>query len=261
MTQVKAAHMKGVRIEGKETFASIPGFIMWCETDFGITLSGSDIVSIDDRSGTGNSIIGASAPRRAQLVSIGGGFNAMQNSGNTKWSNLLNAASKGWNPILRQQPSGIFTLFSRNANGTGYILKHLGNEANKMWLLVNTSGAVRHIFRNSSNTETAWGSANGIVSLNNTIHAIDLVSYGSGNNPRLELFANTSSVATLATSNVTGSETAGVDFRILETDNASAVSQLVMVLVYDWTGYSVSQINNFRQRVNNLREEKYGSIF
>jgi hypothetical protein len=65
----------------------------------------------------------------------------------------------------------------------------------------------------------------------------------------------------LATSNVTGSETAGVDFRILETDNASAVSQLVMVLVYDWTGYSVSQINNFRQRVNNLREEKYGSIF
>jgi hypothetical protein len=261
MTQVKAAHMKGVRIEGRETFASIPGLIMWCETDFGVALSGSDILNIADRSGFNNAIVGASAPRRAQLVSIGGGFNAMQNSGNGKWSIIYDPPLKGWNSIIKQQPFGIFSLFSRNNAGTGTIVKHLGNEANKMWLLVDANGSVKHVFRNSANSETEWGSANGVVSLNNTIHAIDLVSYGSGNNPRLELFANTSSVATRATSNLTGSETAGVDLRIIETNNASAISQLVMVLVYDWTGYSVAQINDFRQRINNLREEKYGSIF
>jgi hypothetical protein len=260
MTQVKAAHMKGVRIEGKETFASIPGLIMWCETDFGVSLSGNDVLSIQDRSGNNNSIIGL-AGRRMQLVSIGGGFNAMQSSGNGKWSIIYDPPSKGWNAIIKQQPFGIFSLFSRNNFGTGTIVKHLGNEPNKMWLLVLDNGSVRHIFRNSNNIETNWGSANNVVSLDNTIHAIDLVCYGSGNNPRLELFANTSSVATRATSNLTGSETADTDLRIIETNNPSAISQLVMLLVYDWTGYSVAQINNFRQRINNLREEKYGSIF
>jgi hypothetical protein len=263
MTLVKASHIKGTIIEGKETFASIPGLIMWCETDFGVTLSGSDIVSIGDRSGNGNAIIATLNSRRAQLVSIGGGFSAMQNLSGGRFSNLFNAASKGWNPIMKQQPFGIFTLCGFKASVTSLILRHLGDEANKMWLGVTANGAVRHIFRNSDNTETDWGSANNAVILDNNapIHAIDLISYGSGNNPRLELFVNTSSVATLATSNVTGSETAGRSFRVLETTQSGQISRLVILLVYDWTGYSVAQINSFRQRINNLREEKYGSIF
>jgi hypothetical protein len=261
MTLIKAAHMKGVIIEGKETFASIPGLIMWCETDFGVTLSGNDIVSIDDKSGFNNAIVCYVASRMAQLVPIGGGFYAMQRSGSAKWSNLLNAASKGWNPIFRQQPFGIFTLHSRNSQGVVYIFEHSPTGANRMYFYVDAGGAVRYIFRNSDGIETTVASSNGLVSLNNTMHAIDAVCYGAGNSPRLELFVNTSSVATLATSNVTGLERAEADFRVLRTVNTNTVAQLMMVLVYDWTGYTVSQINSFRQRVNNLREEKYGSIF
>jgi hypothetical protein len=262
MTLIKAAHMKGVRIEGKETFASIPGLIMWCETDFGVTLSGNnDVVSVADRSGFNNQIVCYVESRKAQLVPIGGGFYAMQCSGTAKWSNLLNAASKGWNPIFRQQPFGIFTLHSRNSQGVVYIFEHSPTGTNTMYFYVDAGGAVRYNFRNSDGIDTFVFSASNLVSLDNTMHAIDAVCYGEGNSPRLELFVNTSSVATLATSNVTGLEKAEADFRVLRTVNVNTVAQLMMVLVYDWTGYSVSQINSFRQRVNNLREEKYGSIF
>jgi hypothetical protein len=97
--------------------------------------------------------------------------------------------------------------------------------------------------------------------VNNTIVAVDLICYGTSNNPVMEMFVNTVSVATRATTNITGTETANLDFRILETDNASSVNDLIMLAVYDWSDYTVPEINQFRIRFNQLREEKYGSIF
>jgi hypothetical protein len=261
MTLIKGAYFKGLRIEGKKSFASIPGLIMWCEADYGVTLSGSDIVSIADRSGFNNEIVGLYEENRGQLVTISGTFKAMQNSG-IKYSNIVNPAAKGWNAIIKQRPFGIFTLVSRNQNPNSvFILRHNYMEPNEMWFFISSTGSARHIFSNSNNNRINWGSANNVVSSDNTIHAVDLVCYGTGNNPLLQLFVNTSSVATRATSNLTGSETVTSDFYVLENPNVNAISQLVMLLVYDWTGYSVAQINSFRQQVNNLREEKYGSIF
>jgi hypothetical protein len=262
MTLIKSAHLKGVRIGRNNAFdPTLPGLIMWCEADYGVTLSGNDILSIDDRSGFDNAIVGLSEPNRGQLVTISGVFKAMQNVG-VKYSNIVNPATKGWDAIIRQRPFGIFSLVSRNnSGGGGLILDHTTGGPNLMRLLINSVGSVRHIFRNSNNQEINWGSANGVVSLNNTVHAVDLISYGAGNSPQFELFVNTSSVATRTGSNLTGLETVGTDLRVLHGTATSSRGELVMILVYDWTGYSVAQINSFRQQINNLREEKYGPIF
>jgi hypothetical protein len=260
--ELKGIEMSGVIFDTKDRFTSIPGLIQLNELDFGVTLSGSDIVRIEDQSGFDNYIWGDSAPRRAQYYNIPStSFYSMRNSDNAKWSILVNPNLKGWNSIIQQKKFGIFTLFSRSSSGTGFILKHAGNEASKFWFAVNSSGSVRHIFRNSANSETNWGSANNVVPVNNTIVAVDLICYGTSNNPVMEMFVNTVSVATRATTNISGTETANREFRILETDAAGAVQDLVLLAVYDWSSYTVAEINQFRSRFNQLREEKYGSIF
>jgi len=260
--QMSGVELSGCIFDTKDIFTSIPGLIQLNELDFGVTLSGSDIVRIEDQSGFDNYIWGDSAPRRAQYYNIPStSFYSMRNSGNAKWSRLVNPNLKGWNSIIRQNKFGIFTLFSRSSLGTGFILKHAGNDPGKFWFLVNSNGAVRHIFRNSSNSETNWGSANNVVPVDNTIVAVDLICYGTSNNPVMEMFVNTVSVATTTTTNITGTETANLEFRILETDSDGAVQDLVLLAVYDWSAFTVAEINQFRSRFNQLREDKYGSIF
>jgi hypothetical protein len=263
MTLIKSAYFKGVRIGRSNTFnPALPGLMMWCEADYDVTLSGNNIESVRDRSGFDNTIQYVSESNRPQLVTSSAGFKVVQNNG-VRYGNIINPEEKNWNAILRQQPFGIFTMLSKSNFGGGTrILQNVVSGPNEMRFWVTNAGSVDYTFRNSNGIQLSVSSGTGLVPGNMiTFATVDLICYGPGNNPRLELFVNNSSVATLATSNVTGLETVGTDFRVYGTYGGNSFNQFPIILVYDWTGYSVAEINNFRQRINNLREEKYGVTF
>ena len=263
-TELKGLSLRGIKIEGKKTFASIPGLIQLNEMDFEVLtiVNGGnlDIRRVGDKSGLGNAIEGGSATRRGQLVTFSGAFKSMRNSDAAKWSEIR--LSTLYTPLIRHQPFGIFTVYARNNNtSANYLLKHRGNAAGKFWMWVNINGATRFTFRNASNTETEWGSANGAFPVNSTAAAYDLISYGTAEAIKMEQFVNTVSVATRSTTNIAGTETMQDDLRMLETANAGDQQDLIMMAVYDWTGYTKTQIQSFMADVNAIREEKYGSIF
>lgn len=262
--QVSGAHIQGMTWEGKDQFSSIPGLIQLNEMDFEVvTVSNAgneDIVSVGDKSGNSNRILGFSGVRRAQLMTVSGAIKSMRNIGAAKWS--TNFTAHKWEPIIRQQPFGIFALYSRNSTGNdSYMIKHGGNEPNKVWFIVNSSGQLIHIYRNSSNTETSWGTPVSTVPLDGSFHALDLISYGTSEVTKLELFIDEVSQNSRTTTNITGTELANKEVRFLEQGNAGAQQDLIMVAVYDWTGFSKTQIQAFQTRINAIRQLKYGGIF
>lgn len=263
-TEFKGIGVRGLIVEGKKTFASIPGLIQLNEMDFEVTTisnSGNlDIVRVGDRSGFGNTIEGDSSPRRSQLVNFSGAFKSMRQSSTGRWSK--NITKSNWTNVIRQNPFGIFALYARNSTGSSeYMLKHGGNETNKFWFIVSNTGAVQHIFRNASNSETSWGTSASQFPLDGSAHAVDLVSYGSSEATKMEIFIDTISKATRTTSNISGTETANREMRLLEQATVGAQQDLIMIAVYDWTGFTKSQIDVFRADINAVREEKYGTIF
>jgi hypothetical protein len=256
MTLIKGAYFKGVRVEGARSFASIPGLMMWCEADYGVELDSNNfVVKVADRSGRQNDIVGNRPSFRSTLISLGNGFYAIQSAGSNVYNIVLNADTKGWQPLAKKGPFGIFSIYSTNG-GSQYFVQHGTNGTqSQFWLRVSGAGAVNEIVAGSS-----WNSANGLVNQNNTFYAIDLISYGYQNNPTRRLYLNTNLVASRATVPYHGTETADPYPRIL-TSGTGVINQLVMLLIYDWAGYTPTQIDSFRQQVNAIREEKYGSIF
>jgi hypothetical protein len=256
MTLIKGAYFKGVMVEGARSFASIPGLMMWCEADYGVELDSNNfVVKVADRSGRQNDIVGSRPSFRSTLISLGNGFYAIQSTGANVYNVVLNANTKGWEPLAKKGPFGIFSIYSTNGDGQYFVAHGVNLTQNQFWLRVTPTGAVQEIVAGS-----AWNSVGGLVNLDNSFYAIDLISYGYQNNPTRRLYLNTNMVAQRATVPYDGTETADPNPRILIT-NSSNINQLVMLLIYDWAGYTPAQIDSFRQQVNAIREEKYGSIF